>query len=638
MFAAKASLRRAGWAGASILALGLATPAVAAPPTTSGEQQVWRTVTLDFKGPQSSETATPNPFTDFLLDVTFTNGSKSYKVPGYFAACGKAAVNSCDAGNVWRVHFTPDTPGEWRYSVTFRQAPNIILTGQGTPIAGMDGQTGTLPVAKTPANSTDPRDKGRLIYDGRRYMTFAGTGEVFFKAGPDAPENTMAFEDFDATPNRNGLRKSWAPHVQDAAGVDLARYGWNGKGRGLLGEISYLADQGVNSMSFLTFSLGGDDQNVFPHRMKVSIPAYEKLEPQAQWDEGVEKLRFDVSKMDQWGRALTYANDRGLFLHFKLQELENDQLMDGGDSGIERVAYLRQIIARYSHFLALNWNIGEENTQSQAQEIANTAAVARLDPYQHPRVSHSYPNAKVRYFPLLGNKSELTGVSIQHHRADFADVRPEIAEWALRSSAAGKPWTIASDEQGGAEAGVTVDADYPAARLVSKNEFPDNRRNVRGQLLWGTLTGGGYGVEYYYGYKSGCSDLDCQDQRTRATKWNDARVAIEFFRKHVGKDVFEMEPINIQSGTNQPFWFGKTGEKYVVYAHNGKSIRERAMVPGATYRISWFDPTTGKMVKTIEKATEARSKNVVLNDMLETGPAPGDETADWVLLIERVKS
>ncbi|MGT2516755.1 hypothetical protein ACVOMT_23515 (plasmid) [Sphingomonas panni] len=39
----------------------------------------------------------------------------------------------------------------------------------------------------------------------------------------------MACRDFDATPNRQTMRKRWAPHANDDAGVDIVRYGWNGK-------------------------------------------------------------------------------------------------------------------------------------------------------------------------------------------------------------------------------------------------------------------------------------------------------------------------------------------------------------------------------------------------------------------------
>nr|GLK21496.1 hypothetical protein GCM10017606_23230 [Microbacterium terregens] len=115
------------WGAASAVAMVL--PATATP-KLSGERQVWRTVTLDFKGPRSAETATPSPFVDYRLDVEFSNDSRRYRVPGYFAACGKAALTSCESGDVWRVHFTPDVSGDWRYKVVLRRGANIILGGQ----------------------------------------------------------------------------------------------------------------------------------------------------------------------------------------------------------------------------------------------------------------------------------------------------------------------------------------------------------------------------------------------------------------------------------------------------------------------------------------------------------------------------
>jgi hypothetical protein len=153
------------------------------------------------------------------------------------------------------------------------------------------------------------------------------------------------------------------------------------------------------------------------------------------------------------------------------------------------------MIARYGHFLALNWNAGEENAQTAPQEIAAVAKIAELDPYHHLRVSHSYLGRKVRHFPLLGERSAVNGISMQGQFADFSDVRPEIAEWALRSSAAGRPCVIASDEQGGGDAGIPVDADHPIGKLTGPPKFDDDRRAVRGQVLWATLTGGGYGVD-----------------------------------------------------------------------------------------------------------------------------------------------
>lgn len=61
-------------------------------------------MTISFDDPSSSETASPNPFADYELDVTFTNGSQSYTVPGYITADGDAAETIATAGDQWNVH------------------------------------------------------------------------------------------------------------------------------------------------------------------------------------------------------------------------------------------------------------------------------------------------------------------------------------------------------------------------------------------------------------------------------------------------------------------------------------------------------------------------------------------------------
>ncbi|MGA1238746.1 MAG: hypothetical protein ACO34E_18000, partial [Limisphaerales bacterium] len=73
----------------------------------------------------------------------------------------------------------------------------------------------------------DLRGKGRLDYVGGRYLRFVGSGEYFLKAGADAPENLLAYADFDGTYSHKRLGdvrpgeatplglKTWAAHVRD---------------------------------------------------------------------------------------------------------------------------------------------------------------------------------------------------------------------------------------------------------------------------------------------------------------------------------------------------------------------------------------------------------------------------------------
>jgi hypothetical protein len=76
--------------------------------TITGELQQWHKVTITFDGPDTSETATPNPFTDYRLSVTFTNGGTTYVVPGYYCADGNAA-NSGASGRPKRRPAGPST-------------------------------------------------------------------------------------------------------------------------------------------------------------------------------------------------------------------------------------------------------------------------------------------------------------------------------------------------------------------------------------------------------------------------------------------------------------------------------------------------------------------------------------------------
>src|SRR5688500_12362741 len=70
----------------------------------SGSLMKWHKVTLTFNGVNTCENASPNPFTDYRLNVTFTKGAKTYVVPGYYAASGAAANTGATCGNKWRVH------------------------------------------------------------------------------------------------------------------------------------------------------------------------------------------------------------------------------------------------------------------------------------------------------------------------------------------------------------------------------------------------------------------------------------------------------------------------------------------------------------------------------------------------------
>ncbi len=565
--------------------------------TMVGELKKWHKLSLSFDGPRYSESSImPNPFVDYRLQVTFTHGDRSFVVPGYFAADGNSAETSAVEGNTWRVHFAPDAVGEWEYRVSFRIGPDIAVDDYpeaGTAVPPIDGLSGSFTIDPTDKSAPDNRGRGRLQYVGKHYLQFAETGTYFVKGGADAPENFLAYEDFDNTPNNGGRRKSWSPHAGDWKAGDPA---WqDGKGTEIIGAVNYLASKGLNVFSFLTMNIGGDDKNVFPY---VSDQDF---------------LHFDCSKLDQWEIVFEHADQKGMYLHFKTQETENDQLLDNGALGRARKLYYRELVARYGHHLALNWNMGEENTQNKGQRIAMASWFKEHDPYDHHRVIHTYPGqTKSVYNDLIGDRSEYTGPSIQ---TSWNNVHDETAFWVRESKAQGKPWVVANDEQGNANTGVPPDPGYPGY----EGSHPD-LHDIRQEVLWGNLMAGGAGVEYYFGYRLPESDLSLQDFRSRDQSWDYLRFALNFFRD---LPLTEMAPRD--DLVNQGWCLAQPGEQYTIYLKNGGSVALN--LPDAkTYLVQWYNPRDGTY-------RESSVRMVSGPGLTELGPPPSEPQQDWAIAV-----
>jgi hypothetical protein len=593
-----------------------------------GELKQWHKVTLTLDGPYAHERdKDPNPFTDYRFTVRFAHqsGSPVYDVPGYFAADGNAANSSAEAGTKWRAHLSPDKPGKWTYRISFVKGKQAAVDGsvKGEPIAGCDGKTGTFEVGPTDKKGRDFRARGRLEYVGKHYLRFAGSGEYFLKAGPDAPETLLAYRDFDGTVTRKAPLKTWGPHLKDWRRGDPT---WkDGKGKGLIGALNYLADKGCNAFSFLPYNAGGDGDNVWP------------------FVERDDQVHYDCSKLDQWQIVFDHAQELGLYLHFKLQETENDDnrqgkkegpvktSLNGGDLGLERKLYCRELIARFGHCLALNWNLGEENSQSTQQQRDMARYLRDTDPCRHHIVVHTFPNQQDKvYPPLLGSKSVLTGASLQN---SWSAAHQRTLKWVRESAKAGKPWVVANDEQNPASDGVPPDPGYKGhSGQAHQGGKPYTMHDVRKYTLWGTLMAGGAGVEYYFGYKLPENDLLCQDFRSRDHSWDYCRFALAFFQDNK-VPFWEMsnadELVGNPQHRNGRFCFARTGEVYVVYLpEGGEAQLDLAGAKGA-YRVSWYNPRSGGTLQ------EGGVKEVKGGSKVALGTPPAEETEDWVVLVRK---
>jgi hypothetical protein len=578
-----------------------------------GQLRQWHKITLDIEGPNSDENCSPNPFLDYRMNVTFSHAAsgKSYLVPGFFAGDGKAGESSATGGNVWRCHFAPDETGAWEYSVSFRSGNEIAVSldpNEGAPVS-FDGLTGSFTVLPSDKTGRDFRAQGRLQYVGERYLKFAGSGQYFIKGGADAPENFLAYEDFDNTPNNGNRRKSWSPHLQDWKPGDPQ---WkNGQGREIIGALNYLASEGLNVFSFLTMNINGDDKNVFPYVQSNGSPS-----PQE------DRRRFDLSKLDQWEIVFAHADSLGLYLHFKTQETENDQLLDQGTLGTERKLYYRELVARFGHHLALNWNLGEENdiwselNDPNQTHIKSYAKYLRnIDPYNHHIVIHSYPGQQNQvYDPLLGLDSALTGTSIQ---TGWNNVHSATKNWIEKSTQAGLPWVVANDEQGSANNGVPPDPGYNG---FSQPGNAADQEDIRREVLWGNLMAGGAGVEYYFGYGFPDSDLSCENWRSRDQMWDYTRHALAFFYQYLPFWKMSSQDALVSHG----YCFAQTDSLYVVYLANGNNPPSLDL-PQQAFDLRWYDPRNGGSLQNAASITGGN------NFSLPNSPSAGNQ--DWVLLI-----
>ncbi len=577
-------------------------------PATTADITVakWQKISLDFAGPETSETDDVNPFTDYRLEVTFTNDDHKMVVPGYYAADGDAGETGAESGNVWRVNFRPDREGEWTWETSFRQGEDLAVNSEpGQPVEH-DNTSGSIWVIE-PIDG----EKGRLVRNHPRYLEWAETGEYFLKGGADSPENFLAYKDFDGTYRhsnnfRDGESKTeglhhFTAHEGDWKEGDLSWMG--GKGKGMVGALNYLSGKGINSFYFLTMNINGDGKDVWPFLKHDDF------------------TRFDCSKLDQWEMVFDHADDQlGMMLHFVLQETENEVLLDEGDTGPQRSLYLRELIARFGHHRALNWNLGEENGPNKwseangfmtnAQQAAMAKFFAENDPYENYVSVHTHPEKAPReeiIDPLMGN-ADFGGLSLQIHKP--YECHEETKHWVEASASAGAPWIATIDEIGPWFRGLDPDDRAPY----------NNQDSVRALVLWGNLMAGGAGVEWYFGAHNAHNDLGMEDWRSRDRAWGWTSHALKFFQENV--PFANMETHDELVG-DDAYCLALLGEVYLAYLPFGeRSEIDLSDAPGE-WNIRWFNPRTG-VLSEAEKITGGKKMELI---------SPGE--GDFAALITR---
>ena len=571
----------------------------------------WQRVTLTFDGPSTSEDATPNPFRDYRMAVQFRHESGlQLEAHGFFAADGNAGESSAQAGDQWRVRFTPPEAGRWSWRASFRTGGNIALSEErfAGEESAFDGEVGGFEVAPAPADAPGFASKGFLRHVDEHYLRFQN-GDYFLKGGADSPENFLGYFEFDgtfdtathkgvATDTGTFLHK-YEPHARDWKPGDPTWKG--GKGKNIIGALNYLASKGMNSVYFLTYNIdGGDGKDTWV------------------WNDPESRDRFDVSKLAQWEIVFAHMERLGIAMHVVIQETENDEVL-GDTPGLNdiRKLYLRELVARFGHHLAIVWNLGEENDTPTGDRREIAEYIRAMDPNDHAITVHTHNRRSLRSYTGVLGAPEFDATSIQ---GEMTDANRETMLLRMRSAAAGRPWAIFHDEQTPSSVGVMPDADDPAHDKPRKHE------------LWGNLMAGGSGVEWYFGYAYDHMDLNCEDWRSRDKMWDQTRHALDFFHQHL--PFWEMWPANDLADVEGTYVFAKEGEIYAVYLPEG--YRTKLTLAAGEYTLHWYDPRKGGPLITGRNATLSIPEATMRDEGTITITPPKQPGKDWAALIRRM--
>ncbi len=560
----------------------------------------WHLLELTFEGPRHTETDNaPNPFLDYRLRVAFTSPSRKERiVPGFF-----------DGGNAWKVRFTPDEVGRWSYGVAFRRGPRAALSDEadvGEP-AAFHGKEGAFTVAARDPDAPGFLKWGRLEYVGGHYLKFRD-GPHWMRGGADSPENFLAYHGFaNTTAGKFGLHR-YAPHVRDWTPGDPD---WgNGKGRGIIGALNYLASRHVNSIYFLPMNIGGDGQDVWPFAGK----------PRRGGHPANDNLHYDVEKLRQWEIVFAHAQRKGIALHVVLNEAEtpNKKELDDAELGTERKLFHRELVARFAHHNALQWNLSEEydlNLNFGPDRMKRFAGhLQSVDPYDHSITVHNQKPPLQSWMPFFGD-SRFSITSIQYHpgKLSYGDL---VEAFRKRSNELGRPVPVSVDEfdRLGRKDGEHRGKKWPHLSGWSR---------LRKAVLWPIYLSGGQ-VEYILE-----TMLNTEDFRLYEAMWDYTWYARKFLEENL--PFWEMKPEDaLLSGESGKYGGGqvlaKKGRVYAVYLPRAEPGGELE-VPAGTYEKRWYNPRTGRF--------EGASVKVQGGGKVSLGRPPADPGADWALLLRR---
>jgi hypothetical protein len=284
-------------------------------------------VTANVERPDAS-----NPFTDVTLRGTFgrASGNEHQEVVGF-----------CDSadGSVFRIRFMPSSPGDYSYSLTYRQGS--FETTQAGGFRAADGhRRGPVRV--------DPKYPWHFIWEG--------TGEHYFFSGTTA----------------------------------YFLLGWNDE-RIIQYSVERLHRLKVNR---LRVTIAGRENVLFgePVMNGGNFTTYLTPWPAQQADDmyhpGFDYTRFNLEYWRKFEHAVRFARDRDMIISLVLDM--NDNKVHPPAASEDEYRFIRYAIARLGAFSNITWDLGDDLERYRSDEWTHETGtlIKKCDPYKHLATSH----------------------------------------------------------------------------------------------------------------------------------------------------------------------------------------------------------------------------------------------------------
>ncbi len=570
--------------------------------TLSGALSKWQPVTLAFRGPHVSETDSVNPFMDYRLVADFKNDSSQIRVDGFFAADGNAGNSGASDGDLWKILFSPEKAGKWKFDARF-------LRGSGVAFRDPDSEDseelwrieGNFDITEVDSAETGFYRDGKLT-GGSAYLRMSETGKLFIKNGVEAMDSFLASSDLEGTADPGDPMSAKAFHQEDWTEEDPL---WGDEqGKSLIGALNYLASAGLNSLSLSTTHIGETGRQVYP------------------WLSAGQCSRYDVSKLDQWEQVFRHMDRLGISIDFRVADSGETPLALGS----ERHLYFREMVSRFSHHPGLVWHLPSGDGTNTDQLKADADLLRSLDPYRHPiALSNALPlpdtvNGKPSkaYGIVFKTLTEISGMAIGAlHLPDTTELHKEALKWVRTSRKARSPWAL----------------DILQPGLYSSVQPPDstfagNYRQLMKTTLWGSLMAGAAGNSWKVPKRQYIADgpLDA-NFREMDSWWQITQNATQFFTSHV--NFTKMQSHDELLSNPAAFCLASVGEEYLVYLPEYEQT-DLAIGDG-NYVIAFFDPYRGgKLLDKKNQGWEITKANSVSLSAYD-----GQQHKDWVILIKK---